>query len=166
MCVPRRLRARGANWSRTQVAHTWRKLGKHAGGRNWPGVCATQVAHTWRKLGEHAGGATDPCVCHAGGANMAQTKAARRWDTCSHARQRARRTRAARLGRGGLEGGLLAHVRTNAGSWLILSAPERTAFPAPTECLDARARDTLADHCCLEFGTPSTRSPSRSHGPG
>ena len=62
-----------ANWRSTQVAQMTH-------------VCATHVAHTWRKLGPHAGGAPGACMCHAGGTHMAPPGAARRrhrWPTCA-----------------------------------------------------------------------------------
>ena len=66
MYVSRRWHAHGAtrgSTQATQMAH----------------VCTTQLAHTWGKLGQHAGGATGACVCHSGGTHMARTEAARRW---------------------------------------------------------------------------------------
>ena len=70
----------------THVVQTWAARMWSTGRTLWQHtsaqvahVCATQVAHARGKLGQHAGGATGACVRHAGGTNMAQTKAARRW---------------------------------------------------------------------------------------
>ena len=101
----------------TQVAHTWRKLGQHAGGAHMPQtggstqvaqiahVCASQVAQTggqtgaacrlrkwsacvtWRELGQQSGGT-----------HMPQTGAARRWHKWRMCVPRMSHTHGANLG--------------------------------------------------------------------
>ena len=86
----------------------------------------------------------------------------------SHDRRSPRRTCAARHATGRYVGGRSTYwhtfasgfrtSRTVANSWLRSSASTRTAFPAPTQCLHARAYvHILSDHGGLQFGTPAPR---------